>query len=208
MEALFGFEQAVAVFDAKYGKPLNDREKITAVRYIMPPQVFAGGGQHGLFRGRRVESYDAMRDELTRYIEDKPVPTVNTSRFSRDLNTMAEELQAVLQGGDPEAICAVLGNTELDTMYKKIKGRAPCRPPPFAFPFACPPSRQRAGHSASGQDPAPQVRLSVPYCVGFLRTIVYTVGKKFLIIKYTSSNPSGRSSLSGVCGFITVYRLL
>ena len=124
MEALIEWESAVAVYESKYGEPLGNREKITALRYIMPPQIFCGEGQLGLFRGRRIESYDEMRMELVRYIDDKPVPTVSTSGFTRDLNAIAEELQAVLQGGDPEAISTVLGETELGTMYKqKGKGK-------------------------------------------------------------------------------------
>ena len=56
MEALLEWEQAAAVFESKHVEPLTNREKTTAIRYIMPPQVFGGDGQLGLFRGRRIES--------------------------------------------------------------------------------------------------------------------------------------------------------
>ena len=42
MEALIEWESAVAVYESKYGEPLSNREKMTALRYIMPPQVFGG----------------------------------------------------------------------------------------------------------------------------------------------------------------------
>ena len=121
MEALLEWEQAAAIFESKYGESLGNREKITCLRRKMPPEVFGGDGKLGLFRGRSINSYEEMRSELVRYIEDRPVPTVTKTPFSSHLN-VCDGFKEVLEGEDSEASRQALEQLEkcqsLYTMYK------------------------------------------------------------------------------------------
>lgn len=69
MQMLKSWENELYMYIAKFGEQISDTAKITAIKAIMPEDMF---GSKGAFRGRVYTTYESIRRDIMHFLEDRP----------------------------------------------------------------------------------------------------------------------------------------
>ena len=77
--AMEAWESEVTRYEIKYATKVQDMDKVVALKSMMPDVLF---GEEGKFRGAGQMSWKMLKDEVTKYLRDRPMKAVASYRMS------------------------------------------------------------------------------------------------------------------------------